>query len=60
VNRDGVLQAVADLALSDQDAIARELFTRVEARNYVPRGLEREYSWALLMEYNRRMPKAGR
>ncbi|MBI5443802.1 MAG: hypothetical protein HY900_21650 [Deltaproteobacteria bacterium] len=59
VNLEGILQDVAALGLTEQDAIAKELCARVEARNYVPRGYEGEYSGALLAEYNRRNAKLG-
>jgi len=52
-NLEGILKEVADLKLSDDEKIKKELLTRVKIFNYVVPGAESDYSKALLNEYER-------
>jgi hypothetical protein len=51
---DIILREVADLKLTDNQSIKKELLDRVKTCNYVPSGAEYEYSAALLQEYQRK------
>jgi len=51
---ESILKEVAELKLTDAEAIKKELLERVKAHNYVASGAEYDYSRALLSEYKRR------
>ena len=51
MNLDTIIREVAELKLTDTEALKTELLERVKARNYVPSGAEYDYSVALLREY---------
>jgi hypothetical protein len=51
VNLDSILGEVARLKQTDTRIIETELLKKVKACNYVPAGAERDYSSALLREY---------
>jgi hypothetical protein len=51
---DIILREVAELKLTDNRSIKKELLDRVKTCNYVPSGAEYEYSVALLQEYQRK------
>jgi hypothetical protein len=51
VNVESILKEVADLKLSDNEAIKKELLGRVKIYNYVSPAAETDYSKALLKEY---------
>ncbi|MFO7772919.1 MAG: hypothetical protein R6V59_03100 [Dehalococcoidia bacterium] len=53
VNLENILREVADLKLTDVDAIKEELLQRVKVRTYVAPGAETDYSNALLREYEK-------
>ena len=53
VNLDNILKEVADLKLTDDNAIREELLKRVKIYNYVATSADNEYSEALLQEYKR-------
>jgi hypothetical protein len=57
-NLDIILKEVADLKLTDANAIKMELLARVKSCNYVASGAENEYSIALFKEYQRKWGKA--
>jgi len=54
-NLDNIISEVADLQLTDLQALAQELLRKVKAcGNYVPPSTENEYSAALMREYQRK------
>ena len=53
INLDTILREVAELKLSDTEAIKKELLERVEIYNDVASGAEYDYSEALFREYRR-------
>ena len=53
VNVESILKEVADLKLSDNEAIKKELLKRVKIYNYVAPAAETDYSKALFGEYNK-------
>lgn len=55
---DIILKEVADLKLTDAEAIKTELLKRVKAHNYVAPAAEGEYSVALLQEYEGKLGNA--
>ena len=57
-NLDIILKEVADLKLTDANAIKMELLARVKSCNYVASGAENEYSIELFKEYQRKLGKA--
>jgi hypothetical protein len=59
VNLDNILQEVADMKLTDTQAIKQELLEKVQACNYVASGAENEYAAALLQEYRRKFGEPG-
>ncbi len=54
MNLENILKEVAELKLTDAQAIRAELLKRVKVYNYVPPGAENEYSAALYQEYQRK------
>lgn len=54
LNLDRILQEVADLSLSGNENIGKELIGRVKECNYVARGAEKEYLSALIHEYQKK------
>ena len=58
VNLDTILKEVAELNLTDTEAIKTELLGRVKACNYIPPGAEYEYSTELLRAYRRQSVKS--
>ena len=57
-NLDNILKEVAELKLTDTQAIQKELLERVKAQNYVARGAESEYALALFQEYQKKYGKS--
>jgi len=57
INLDTILREVAELKLTDTEAIRRELLERVEIYNDVTPGAEYDYSEALFREYRRQCEK---
>jgi hypothetical protein len=55
LNLESILKEVAELKLSNAEAIKRELLERVKAHNYVVPSAEHEYSVALFREYRRQL-----
>jgi hypothetical protein len=55
LNLESILKEVAELKLSNAEAIKRELLERVKAHNYVVSSAEHEYSVALFREYRRQL-----
>jgi hypothetical protein len=53
VNLEGILKEVADLKLANDNAVKKELLSRVKIYNYVAPRADNEYSQALLEEYKR-------
>ena len=53
VNLENILNEVANLKLADNEAIKKELLTRVKIYNYVAPSAEADYSKALLNEYEK-------
>ena len=60
VNLENILREVANLKLSDNDAIKKELLKRVEIYNYVAPAMEADYSKALLKEYKQQYGNPNR
>jgi len=58
-NLDNILREVADLKLTDDKAIKKELLGRIKACNYVASGAENDYSSTLLQEYRRKFDESG-
>jgi len=58
INLDAILKEVAELNLTDTEALKRELLERVKAYNYVASGAEYDYSTALLRAYRRQFEKS--
>jgi hypothetical protein len=54
LNLESILNEVADLKLTGDDAIKKELLKRVKIYNYVAPAADNDYSKALLKEYKRR------
>jgi hypothetical protein len=52
---DNIMNEVIALNLTDDSTISKELLQRVKDRDFVPPSVEREYSRALLEEYNNRI-----
>jgi|WetSurMetagenome_2_1015567.scaffolds.fasta_scaffold37572_3 hypothetical protein len=52
---DNIMNEVIALNLTDDTTISKELLQRVKERDFVPPSVEREYSQALLEEYNNRI-----
>jgi len=52
-NLENVLKEVAEMKLTDDDAVKRELLKRVRIYNYVAASANDEYAGALLKEYKR-------
>jgi len=59
VNLDNILKEVAELNLTDAQAIKAELLRKVKRGNYVPSGAENEYSTALFQEYQKKFSNPG-
>jgi len=57
-NLDSILKEVADLKLVGDEAIKKELLTRVKIYNYVAPADDYYYSQALLSEYRRQLEKS--
>lgn len=57
VNLDEILREVANLKLSEDEAIEKELLKRVKIYNYVAPASEADYSRALLDEYKKRFER---
>ena len=57
-NLDIILKEVADLKLTDTNAIKTELLARVKSCNYVASSAENEYAVALFKEYQRQWEKS--
>ena len=57
INLDTILKEVAELKLTDAEAIKEELLKRVKAYNYMASGAECGYSVALFREYKRQLGK---
>jgi hypothetical protein len=57
MNLDNILKEVADLKLTDTNAIKTELLERVKSCNYVASSAESEYAIALFKEYQRKWGK---
>jgi hypothetical protein len=57
VNLENILNEVADLQLTDSEAIKNELLQRVKIYNYVAPAAETDYSKALLGEYKKLLGK---
>ena len=57
-NLDSILKEVADLKLTDAEAIKKELLKRVKVNNYVASSAEYDYSVALFQEYRRKFEKS--
>ena len=53
-NLDIILKEIADLKLTDTNAIKTKLLERVKSCNYVASGAENEYVAALFKEYQRK------
>ena len=58
MNLDNILKEVADLKLSDTNAIKTQLLERVKSCNYVASSAESEYAIALFKEYQRQWGKS--
>ena len=58
MNLDNILKEVADLKLTDTNAIKTELLARVKSCNYVASSAESEYAVALFKEYQRKWGKS--
>ena len=58
INLDTILREVAELNLTDTEALKRELLERVKAYNYVASGAEYDYSTALFRAYRRQLDKS--
>jgi ethanolamine utilization microcompartment shell protein EutL len=56
-NLENILKEVADVKLTDDSAIKKELLQRVKIYNYVAPGAETDYSKALLSEYEKLFEK---
>ncbi|MBE0430306.1 MAG: hypothetical protein IBX67_00605 [Dehalococcoidia bacterium] len=52
-NLEGILKEVAELKLTDDGSIRRELLKKVKIYNYVAPGAETDYSDALFSEYEK-------
>lgn len=52
---DNIMNEVIALDLTDDTTISKELLQRVKDRDFVPPSVEKEYSRALLEEYNNRI-----
>ncbi len=52
---DNIMNEVIALNLNDDAQISKELLERVKDRDFVPSSVEKEYSRALLEEYNNRI-----
>jgi len=55
---ESILKEVAELKLTDAEAIKKELLDRVKAHNYVASSAEYDYSVALFREYRRQFEKS--
>jgi hypothetical protein len=55
INLDTILKEVAELKLTDAEAIKKELLKRVKTYNYVASGAEYDYSATLFREYKRQL-----
>ena len=58
MNLDNILKEVADLKLTDTNAIKTELLALVKTCNYVASSAENEYAAALFKEYQRQWGKS--
>ena len=58
-NLGSILKEVADMKLTDTEAIKADLLDRVKTCNYVPSSSEYEYSAALFEEYQRNFGEPG-
>jgi hypothetical protein len=58
INLDTILREVAELKLTDTEALKAELLGRVKAHNYVASSVEYDYSTALLRVYQRQFEKS--
>lgn len=58
VNLDTILREVAELNLTDTEALRGELLERVKGYNYVASGAEYDYSTALFRAYRRQFDKS--
>jgi len=54
-NLDGIIRDVRKMGLKDDEEIATELLKRARKDNYIAEGLENEYRYSLLVEYNRKI-----
>ena len=57
LNLESIFKEVAELKLTSDDAIKKELLERVKIYNYVAPGADDDYSRALLREYKRQYGK---
>jgi len=55
INLDTILKEVAELKLTDAEAIKKELLKRVKTYNYVASGAKYDYSATLFREYKRQL-----
>ena len=55
INLDTILKEVAELKLTDVEAIKNELLKRVKTYNYVASGAAYDYSVALFLEYKQQL-----
>jgi len=58
INLDTILREVAELKLTDAEAIKKELLERVKAHNYVAFSAEYDCSTALFRAYRRQFEKS--
>ena len=58
-NLEDILKDVADLRLADDEAIEKELLSRVKIHNYVPPPAEPDYCQALFGEYKKAIWETG-
>ena len=54
VNLDRIMQEVVELKLSDTQAIGKELIDKIKTCNYVASSAEKEYTSALIHEYQKK------
>ena len=58
INLDNILKEIAELNLTDAEAIKTELLERVKSQNYVASDAEYDYSVALFREYRRQFEES--
>ena len=54
-NLDGIIREVRKLNLNDDEEIADRLLEKARKDNYISAGLDSEYRYSLLVEYNRKI-----